>query len=162
MVREVVRLNHHHNCITCHAPATSDPDFNESGTSSDFVTGSVAIPNEGSLSGFGYFGPFQFPDLAVRVDVTYLRQDFSLMQKVENGLTGKAEERVDFLVRTRQMKEYEVILYRDWRISQGPNYLSPNHQAALTALRHLTGRDGGPTATAWRQGLREGKGLSHR
>ena len=102
-----------------------------------------------------------FPDLAVRIDVTYLRQDFSLMQKIENGMTGQAEERFDFLVRTRELKEYELMLYRDWRISQGPNYLSPNHQAALTALRHLTGRDAGPTATAWRTALRKGKSVSN-
>ena len=36
VVRELVRLNHHHNCITCHAPATSDPTFNATGRSPDF------------------------------------------------------------------------------------------------------------------------------
>jgi hypothetical protein len=158
LIRELVRLNHHHNCITCHAPATSDSEFNKSRMSSDFVTATVTIPNDDSLSLFAYLGTEAFPDLAVRADVTYLRQDFSVMQKVENGMTGKAEERFDFLVRTREMKDYEVMLYRDWLRSQGRNYLSPNHQAALTALQCLTGLDAGPTAKAWRQRLKAGKG----
>jgi hypothetical protein len=154
VVRELVRLNHHHNCITCHAPATSDPDFKRCGSSSDFVTGSVTIPNADSPSGGGYFLPTTIPELAVRLDVTYLRQDFSLMQKVENGLTGAEAERYDFLVRTREMTDCDLILYRDWRNSQGSNYMSPNHQAALTALRQLTGRDAGVTAAAWRKVLK--------
>jgi hypothetical protein len=157
VVRELVRLNHHHNCITCHAPATSDPEFNKSGFTSDFMTGQVTVPGQ-SLSpppgGFGYFGGFQsFPDLFVRVDVTYLRQDFSLLQKVEKGMTGAPVERFDFLVRAREVPPQDVKSYEAWKAKQGLKYLSPNHQAALAALRKLTGCNAEPTSAAWRAAL---------
>ncbi len=154
VVRELVRLNHHHNCITCHAPATSDPDFNKNGWTKDFVAAHVTIPGQDFASlptGFGYSaGGSRFPDLAVRVDVTYLRQDFSLMQKVENGMSGKAEERFDFLVRTRELTQSEAKAYESWRERQGRNYRSPNHQAAVAALRQLTNATAESTAAAWR------------
>jgi hypothetical protein len=105
-------------------------------------------------SGLGYCGGgTRFPDLAVRVDVTYLRQDFSLMQKVENGLTGAAEERFDFLVRTRELNDREVKAYQAWRETQGPRHLSRNHQAVLAALQRLTGLRVEPTAADWREAL---------
>jgi hypothetical protein len=158
VVRELVRLNHHHNCITCHAPATSDPDFKKHGATSDFVTGQVTIPGQNLAAptpGFGYTGGgTSFPDLAVRVDVTYLRQDFSLLQKVNGGMTGAEAERFDFLVRARAMNAQEVAAYRAWREKQRPKYVSPNHQFALAALRRLTGLDAEATAAAWREALR--------
>jgi hypothetical protein len=155
-VRELVRLNHHHNCITCHSPATSDPDFNKNGPTTDFVTAQATIPGSPSPAPSGYSGGApRFPDIFVRVDVTYLRQDFSLLQKVKNGLTGAPMERFDFLVRTRAVKPKEAAAYDAWKDKQGPAFLSPNHQAALTALRLLTGRDAAPTAAAWREVLAE-------
>jgi hypothetical protein len=49
----------------------------------------------------------------------------------------------------------EAAAYDAWKDKQEPAYLSPNHQAALAALRLLTGRDAEPTAAAWRQVLAE-------
>ena len=132
VVRELVRLNHRQNCILCHAPATSDLAFKESGSSSEFLAAVVPTRPDDSFS-VGYSNSLQFPDLAVRADVTYLRQDFSLLQK---GRDDKEPERYDFLVRTRELRDHEFILYRDWLRNQPPQ-ASPNHQAALWALRQL-------------------------
>jgi len=69
VVRELVRINHHKNCLLCHAPG------NTSSVSPESLTAAVPVPSEPLP------GPFQgyessSPDLLVRVDVTYLRQDF--------------------------------------------------------------------------------------
>jgi hypothetical protein len=151
VVRELVRLNHHHNCITCHAPAISDPNFKKYGFTSDFVNAPVSIPAPSTSP--SYFGGPSFPDLAVRADVTYLRQDFSLMQKPSAAMTGAQTERFDFLVRVRAVKPQDVAAYKAWKDKQGPNYVSPNHRFALAALGRLTGIDGGETAAGWREAL---------
>src|ERR1700687_5798685 len=59
--------------------------------------------------------------------------------RLRPSMTGAAKERFDFLVRTREVKANEVEAYQVWRKKQGPKYLSPNHLAALAALRQLTG-----------------------
>lgn len=152
-LRELVRLNHHHNCLTCHAPAnTPDVKLSAFGSTEDMAVGAVSIPGEViAPPSRGYF--FSSPDILVRADVTYLRQDFSLMQKVPNTAPWPEMQRFDFLVRTREVTEKDMQAYRQWVKQQGPDYLSPNHQAALTALRQLTGRDAPPNAQAWRRVL---------
>jgi hypothetical protein len=152
VVREVVRINHHHNCLLCHAPANDDAKPNRLGRSSEFETGAVPSPGlELSPPSLGYVGPS--PDLLVRVDVTYLRQDFSLRQKVEKAAPWPEMQRFDFLVREREVTAKEAEAYQAWRQKQGADYVSPNQQAALTALRQLTGRDAAPNAAAWRKAL---------
>jgi hypothetical protein len=65
-------------------------------------------------------------------------------------------QRFDFLVRTRPVTAKEAAAYQEWVRQQGPGYLSPQHQAALSALRALTGRDAPePTAAAWRRVLEQ-------
>ncbi|MFO0964382.1 MAG: hypothetical protein U0793_02175 [Gemmataceae bacterium] len=156
VVREVVRLNHHHNCLLCHAPAnTPDVKLDELGRSRENITvGAVAIPGQPlPAPSFGY-NPGASPDTFVRVDVNYLRQDFSLMQPVKNADPWPAMQRFDFLVRTREVSEKEAKDYQAWHDSQGADYRAPNQAAALRALRSLTGRDGvEPTAAAWRKVL---------
>ena len=161
VVRELVRLNHHQNCLLCHAPGnTADITFDDFGRAREVVTGPVPVPDQ-EFTGYG----FGFPDLLVRADVTYLRQDFSLMQPVKDSpdLTHQpphgqevrpaATQRHDFLVRTREITSREADAYRVWREKQGPDYRSPQHQAALQALRAITGLDAGPTSEAWRRQL---------
>jgi hypothetical protein len=153
VVREVVRLNHHQSCLLCHPPVNlSEVKVNSRGHVEGFVTGAVPIPGE-PLPSFSNYSMPQTPDIVVRADVTYLRQDFSLMQKVDKADPWPEMQRFDFLVRTREVTAKEVVAYDDWRKKQGPDYLSPNHQAALSALRQLTGRDAEPTAAAWRKAL---------
>jgi hypothetical protein len=152
-VREVVRINHHHNCMLCHAPAnTSDVVFERFGKAKEVPTGAVPIPGQELPSPSEGYG-FSSPDMLVRVDVTYLRQDFSLMQPVKNARPWPEMQRFDFIVRTRELSDKDVAAYRTWREQQGAGYLSPNHRAALGALRALTGRDAAPNAQAWRKVL---------
>jgi len=85
------------------------------------------------------------------VDVTYLRQDFSLLQPVADADPWPQMQRFDFLVRTRTLSEEEAQSYRDKLQPREPGVLSPYHRAALAALRELTGRDTEPTPQAWRR-----------
>jgi hypothetical protein len=156
-VREVVRLNHHHNCITCHAPANSDVEFNKNGFSTEFVAAPVSIPGQSlpqpSFSGYGFGGTPLSPDIFVRVDVTYLRQDFSLMQQPPDSMFAPLLQRFDYLVRTREVKGRTVDDYQNWVKGQGARYVSPYHQATLQVLRRMTGRNAEPTTEAWREAL---------
>src|SRR5207249_4048220 len=94
-----------------------------------------------------------FPELAVRLDVTYLRQDFSLMQPVEDANPWPEMQRFDFLVRTRTVTEDEASAYREKLGKQESGRPSPYQRAALVALRDMTGKDAAPTAEAWRRVL---------
>jgi hypothetical protein len=88
VVREMVRINHLGNCMLCHAPSLHPQDL---------VRGVVPIP--GRAPSMGYAGGAQ--DIFVRADVTYLKQDFSVPQPVEKPGLGPANQRYDYLVRTR-------------------------------------------------------------
>lgn len=152
VVRELVRLNHLHSCVLCHAPAISDDQFIKTGRSGDFVSGAVPTPGHELPPPSAYYSN-QSPDIFVRADVTYLRQDFARLQHVENARPWPEWQRFDFLVRTREISANEAAEYREWLQKQGPDYQSPNHAAALKALRQLFARDVEPTAEAWRREL---------
>jgi hypothetical protein len=157
LVREMVRLNHHRNCLLCHSPGnTSDVVLDRFGLPGALVVGPVPIPGQPFDSPSRGYGPSLSPDMLVRADVTYLRQDFSLMQPVKDAAPWPELQRFDFLVRTRAVTAEEAASYQKWVEQQGPGYLSPQHHAALTALRALTGRDASePTSKAWRRVLEE-------
>ncbi|HMF18073.1 MAG TPA: HEAT repeat domain-containing protein [Gemmataceae bacterium] len=148
VVKELVRLNHHHNCLLCHAPGNTADVYDDLCRAKEIVTGPVPIPDR-EFTGYGFVLPT--PDLLVRADVTYLRQDFSLMRSVKNASPWPDLQRYDFLVRTREITDREADAYRVWREKQGPDYRSPHHQAALHALRAITGLDAGSTSEAWRR-----------
>lgn len=144
VVRELVRINHHRNCLLCHAPG------NTGTVSSETLTAAVPIPGEPLPSPFdGYRA--SSPDVLVRIDVTYLRQDFSAYQVVEDANPWPEMQRFDFLVRTRMLTEEEAAAYQEKCTKREPGKLSPYHRAALAALRELTGKDTEPTAAAWRR-----------
>src|SRR5262249_35589690 len=94
------------------------------------------------------------PDVVVRVDVTYLRQDFSQFLPVADANPWPEMQRFDFLVSTRVLTESAAKTYREALTPREPGVLSPYHRAALAALRELTGRDTEPTAEAWRRLLK--------
>ena len=146
-VRELVKINHHRNCLLCHAPA------NTGNVSADTLTAAVPVPSDPLPSpSQGYQN--SLPDVLVRIDVTYLRQDFSMFQAVADANPWPEMQRFDFLVRTRPISDKEADAYRDKLVSKEPGVLSPYHRAALAALRELTGRDTAPTSEAWRQLLK--------
>jgi HEAT repeat protein len=146
-VRELVRVNHHRNCLLCHAPG------NTGTVSADTLTAQVPVPSDPLPSpSQGYQS--SIPDLLVRIDVTYLRQDFSMFQAVADANPWPEMQRFDFLVRTRALTDKEADAYRERLTTNEPGVLSPYHRAALSALRELTGKDAAPTPEAWRQLLK--------
>jgi hypothetical protein len=147
VVREMVRINHHRNCLLCHPPSNTGND--------DEVPG--VIPSPGTPfpeSPRDAYGSARFSgDAMVRADTTYLRQDFSMMMPVANAAPWPEMQRFDFLVRSRVVEGKELDALQQ-RVKQRPaDRLSPNHVAALRVLRQLTGRDAAPTREAWQQVL---------
>jgi hypothetical protein len=148
-VRELVRVNHHRNCLLCHAPGNTPQ------VSPAALTAPVPTPGEPLPTPFdGYRQSNASPDVFVRIDVTYLRQDFSQMMPVADAHPWPEMQRYDFLVRTRELSDEEVEAYREQEAKREPGVLPPSHRAALSALRELTGRDTEPTAAAWRRLLK--------
>jgi hypothetical protein len=123
MVPEVIRINHLSNCVMCHAPSHSIGDP---------VRGRLPSQNEPLPPLTQYYedttGPF------VRADITYLRQDFSVVQAVDQPGKWPRMQRFDFLVRQRPEKPEEAY-HRVQRTAAG-NY--PQRQAVLYALRELS------------------------
>jgi hypothetical protein len=144
-VREIVRINHHRNCLMCHSPG-QDVQGN-----SEILTAQTPVPGQPLPSLSGGYGRQSIPELVVRIDVTYLRQDFSMMLPVADAAPWPEMQRFDFVVRTRNLKDDEVKAFKEKFDNLEPGVLPPNHKAALAALRELTGKDTAPTAEAWRK-----------
>jgi hypothetical protein len=147
VAREMVRVNHHRNCLLCHAPG------NTGTVSTETLTAGVPIPGEPlAPPSKGY--QTTSPDVVVRIDVTYLRHDFSLLQPVADANPWPEMQRFDFLVRTRTLTEEEAAAYREELRPREEGRLSPYQRSALAALRELTGLEAAPSAEAWRRLLK--------
>jgi hypothetical protein len=137
VAREVVRINHHRNCLLCHAPAE------EGKTPRETLTAHVPLPSEPLPPldrGYGRpspESPSPHSGLLVRIDVTYLRQDFSDVQSVRESSAWQGEQRFDFLVRKRVLTADEARDLRE-RLREAPN---PYRRIAAEALRELRGGD---------------------
>jgi mono/diheme cytochrome c family protein len=143
-VRELVRVNHHRNCMLCHAPG------NTAGVSPETLTASVPLPSDPLPDpADGY--QTSSPDITVRIDVTYLRPDFSVRQAVADANPWPEMQRFDYLVRSRTLTAEEAAAARTALAAREPGTPSPYQRSALAALRELTGRDAAPTAEAWRR-----------
>jgi hypothetical protein len=139
-IREVVRINHLRNCVVCHAPSSNEKDP---------LRG--PIPSPGQKLPVVYYESIRGP--AVRADVTYLRQDFSLLEPVADAGPWPILQRFDYVVRKRELTDDEV----KERFSRGPEERAldyPQRLAVLFALRELTGEDAGTSSEAWRLLLR--------
>jgi hypothetical protein len=137
MVREVVRLNHMSNCLLCHAPSLSQDDL---------VRGRIPIPGEDPP-------PLYYAErtgLFVRADITYLKQDFSVVQPVPNSGKWPGNQRYDYLVRTRPLTTAERTAFGKLQKDKEPPALSEQHEAVLFALRELTGKNLGSTYEEWK------------
>jgi hypothetical protein len=140
VVRELVRINHHRNCLMCHAPAVPNE------VSPQVTTAEVPRPDQPlPFPSDGYSN--SIPDILVRLDVTYLRQDFSIMQPVVDAHPWPEMQRFDFLVRNRVLTEREATAFP----AAKTGVLSPYQRVTLAALRELTGRDTAPTPDDWRK-----------
>jgi hypothetical protein len=144
VVHELVRVNHHRSCLLCHSPG------NTGTVSPETLTAAVPVPDQPlPTPSQGY--AVTSPDVTVRIDVTYLRQDFSVRQAVADANPWPGMQRFDFLVRTRVLTDAEAEAFRAKLGTASPDRPSPYRRAALVALRELTGRDTEPTAAAWRK-----------
>jgi hypothetical protein len=139
-----VRINHHRNCLLCHAPG------NTTNIPGDAPTAGVQVPGEPLPVPSDDYNQ-SVPDILVRLDMTYLRQDFSVMQVVEGADPWPEMQRFDFLVRTRALTEDQARTYSEKLNQREPGQQSPYRRAILTALRELTGKDAEPTPEAWRK-----------
>jgi hypothetical protein len=145
VVREMVRINHHRNCLLCHAPG------NTGTVAPETLSVAVPTPDQPLNPPSGGYQQSGSPDLLVRIDVTYLRQDFSMMQAVADAAPWPEMQRFDFLVRTRELTEEEAAAFRSKLDKREKGRITPYQRAAVTALRELTGKDTAPTAQAWRE-----------
>jgi hypothetical protein len=144
-VREMVKMNHHRNCLMCHSPAASGTPNPNAITAEVAVQGQpLPSPSEG-----GYRQ--STPELMIRLDVTYLRQDFSASLPVSEAHPWPEAQRFDFFVRERKLTDVEAAEYREKITPKEEGVPSPYHKAALAALREMTGKDAAPTASAWRK-----------
>ena len=97
VVRELIRINHLTNCTMCHAPSSGK----------DHLRGMVPIPGE-SLPRPAKLYESETGDIFVRADITYLRQDFSKIQAVEDHGKWPKLQRFDFVVRTRAATDEDL------------------------------------------------------
>lgn len=143
-VREMVKMNHHRNCIMCHAPVGSGTP-NPSALSAEVAVQGQPLPSPSQ----GYRQ--ETTELLIRLDVTYLRQDFSASLPVHDAHPWPEQQRFDFFVRERTLTADEASEYVGKLTPKEEGVLSPYHKAAVAALRELTGKDAAPTAAAWRK-----------
>ena len=142
-VREVVKINHHRNCLLCHPPAATGAP-NE-------VPGVMPIPGSPFPSSprEAYGNAQSLGDPMIRADTTYLRQDFSLMMPVSNAAPWPDMQRFDFLVRTRVVEGNELQALLQKVAERPAGFVSENHKAAVDALRTLTGQNAAANRAAW-------------
>lgn len=139
VVHELVKVNHLANCLMCHSPSTSV---------NDLVRGRVPIPGQAlptpSTSPQYYEGS---TGVFVRADVTYLKQDFSVVQPVLKPGLWPSQQRYDYLVRARPAtprEKAELTRRGDpGEVGDAGDGDSPHRRAALFALRELTGKNSG-------------------
>jgi hypothetical protein len=145
-VRELVKINHNHNCVLCHAQSVSRGDGIRVAAPSPIRP----LPPPFTLANYeggGKGGSSEPPDTVfVRPDVTYLRQEFSWALPVANPGPWPSLQRFDFVVRTRPAVEHEIAAAKVERET-------PQKRAILRTLQAITGKDFGDRPSDWRNGL---------
>jgi hypothetical protein len=146
MVRELVRINHHRNCMLCHAAVDVKLDpIDRSVPVGPAPTPSDPLPPASTTAYYSVRSGVT----VVRADITYLRQDFSLNQAVKDPGKWPAMQRFDFLVRTRELTPAEAAAERP------KGHVDVEYRQAINfALRALTSIDAPPSAQEWRKALR--------
>jgi hypothetical protein len=159
-VRELVRVNHERNCLLCHAPATRNQGIFLAPIP---IPGEPSLaPSEGGYGGSALHGPRNktgkprvvtpnLPRINVRVEMTYLREDFSVFQPLAKQGKGTELQRFDYLVRVRPITPAERTAYYVQQSAGVEGSLSEHKEAILYALRVLTGEEIGIDAHARRE-----------
>lgn len=141
-VTEVVRVNHLCNCMLCHAPSLSQDDL---------VRGRVPMPGEDPP-------PLYYAErtgIFVRADLTYLRQDFSVVQPVINAGKWPGNQRYDYVLRTRPLTKQEITTYQKLEKDGKFPKEYPQQGSIVFALKELTKQDFGNTYDDWNQGVQK-------
>jgi HEAT repeat protein len=138
VMRELVRVNHLGNCLLCHPPSF---------TRADLVRGAVPTPGQALPAPATTPQYYETGGSFIHADVTYLRQDFSVMQAVDNPGAWPSYQRYDYLVRLRPLTPEQARLRTE---AQKDRAQLPQREAVLFALRELTGKDLGTAPANWR------------
>jgi hypothetical protein len=147
--RELIRTSHMANCLLCHPPSVNGND----GVVAEDPTVTIRTNNPKSRTatvGLDYYGKPSIhhrDPLIIRGDITFIRQDFSVMQaELQAGTTLPAQMRFDYLVRMKWLPEKKA---RELKTKLDGQSTYPQRESVLFALRELTGQDAGPTTEAW-------------
>ncbi|MCA9072111.1 MAG: HEAT repeat domain-containing protein, partial [Planctomycetaceae bacterium] len=143
MIRELVKVNHLRNCLLCHA---------QSHDRKDLVAAPVPVPGQ-RLPQVYYSSFRRSRSVFVRADVTYIRQDFSLvhdvkLQKLERRGEWPERQRFDYFVRTREANPEEISLHKKTSAREKLRY--SQREAVLVALRTLTRENLGDDSEEWK------------
>jgi len=157
-LRGVIRVNHMSNCMLCHAPSYSKDEL---------VRGRIPSPGEDPP-------PLYYRERSgsfVRASITYLRQDFSVMQIVPDPGKWPGHQRYDYIAWMRPATKAELSnpQLANWTprtdVDDGgtkselktPGGKYPQQDALLFALRQLTKSDAGSTYEQWSKLLKGAK-----
>ena len=119
----LVAINHMRNCLLCHAPSLSLKDI-----------ATAAVPNWDRPIPIS---PYESSDpdfISVRADITYLKQDFSVVQPVVNHGPWPSKQRFDYVVQQTPVKGAKVD-HTKKRIADAKNL---NQEAIIFALHKLS------------------------
>ena len=122
--RKLVAVNHLKNCLLCHAPANQADSL-----------GVAVVPSWDRPMPAKYYSGNSTRGF-VRADVTYLKQDFSVMQEVEDAAPWPTRQRFDYVVQERTIDAMEAEQVTA-ELSKLPNR---NRNSVLFALRQITGK----------------------
>jgi outer membrane biosynthesis protein TonB len=142
---QIVRINHLANCVLCHAPSRDKQDFMR-----------ASVPERGKPVRPAY-GESK-SGILIRADVTYLRQDFSLIHLVPEPDKWPRRQRFDYLVRIRELTADEVsrlTATKDRDAEDPATY--PQRRAVLWALCELTGKDLGLRSDDWQAYVKDAR-----
>jgi hypothetical protein len=123
MTPELARVNHLGNCLLCHAPSRS---------TSDAVRGRIPVAGQPLPPLSQYYE--DNTGIFVRADVTYLKQDFSVYQPVENPGKWPLMQRYDYIVRNRRIDTQAELASK----LKNADASYPQRQAVLFALGELS------------------------
>jgi hypothetical protein len=145
-VRELVKLNHHANCIVCHPPNVGDDALRNKVVVATWPSADRELPPETTIEkvpGAKNAGP------TVRTDITYLRHDFSALQERENADPWPKMQRYDYVVRVRTLLPQPPPVRK--RIDPIEEEIpSPHRRAVLYALSRMTSTYVGTLSREWR------------
>lgn len=123
-VTELVRINHFRNCLLCHPVSTKQDDR---------VRGMVPTPGKALPEAY-YADRSRQGTIFVRADITYLRQDFSVLQRVPNATPWPEMQRFDFVLSSRDATPEELAPL----VKKEKSETYPQRDVVQWALRELT------------------------